>query len=61
MYIQIKNMGRKIRTFGDNKIKKQKFYHYKILSFRNNVDFDNIMLYNRISSSEKIINFWLYG
>ena len=47
-------MGKRIITFGDNKISKQKFNHYKNLIFKKDLDIDNIF-----SSREKSYKYFI--
>ena len=44
-------MGKKI-TFGDTEIEKHKFHCYENLTFWEDVDIDNILVSNKISSGE---------
>ena len=46
-------MGKGILTFDDIEIKKHKFYPYKSPIFLEDVDIDNILVSNNISSGEK--------
>ena len=46
-------MGKSILTFGDTEIKKHKFYCYKSSDFLEDVDADNVLVSNKISSDEK--------
>ena len=46
-------MGQSILTFGDTEIKKHKFYCYKSSDFLEDVDADNVLVSNKISSDEK--------
>ena len=46
-------MGKEILTFGHIEIEKHKFYHYKCLTFLLDVDIENILVSNNISSVVK--------
>ena len=46
-------MGKKIWTFGDIEIEKNKFYRHKSSVFLKDVDFDKLLVSNKISSSGK--------
>ena len=46
-------MGKEILTFGDTEIEKHKFYHYKSPTFLLDVDIENILVSNNISSVVK--------
>ena len=46
-------MGKRIITFGKIEIEKHKFYHYKNSTFLKDVDIDNLLISNKISSSKK--------
>ena len=46
-------MGKKVTTFGDIEIEKLKFHHYKIYIYLGDIDIDNKLISNKISSSKK--------
>ena len=46
-------MGKQILTFGDIEIEKHKFYHYKSPTFLLDVDIENILVSNNVSSVVK--------
>ena len=46
-------MGKSILTFSDTEIKKHKFYCYKSPDFLEDVDVDNVLVSDKISSCEK--------
>ena len=49
-------MDEEVITFGDTEIEKQKFYRYKSPIFLEDVNTDNILVPNKISSFAKNIN-----
>ena len=49
-------MDEEVITFGDTEIEKQKFYRYKSPIFLEDVNTDNILVPNKISSFGKNIN-----
>ena len=49
-------MSEETITFFDIEIEKQKSHHYKVLLFLEDVDINNILASNKISSDEKTIN-----
>ena len=51
-------MGKEILTFGDVGIEKHKFYRYKSPIFLD-VDIDNILVSNKISSGEKNYKYFI--
>ena len=51
--VKLYEMGNKVISFGDIEIAKSKFYRYKNPTFLNNVDINNMLISNKISSSEK--------
>ena len=52
-------MGKEILTFGDIEIEKHKFYCYKSPTFKEDGDIDNILVFNKISSSEKNYKYFI--
>ena len=52
-------MDKEIITFGDIDIEKQKFYRYKIRIFLEDVNTDNILVSNKISSYGKKDNYFI--
>ena len=49
-------MGKEILSFGNIEIEKHKFYRYKSPIFVEDVDTNNVLVSNKISSIEKTIN-----
>ena len=49
-------MGKEVLTFGNTEIEKNKFYRPKCPIFLKDVDIVKVLVSNKISSSEKIIN-----
>ena len=45
-------MGKEILTFGDVEVEKNKFYHIKVLFFKD-VDIEKVLVSKKISSGEK--------
>ena len=46
-------VGKVILMFSDIETEKHKFYHYKSLIFLEDVDIENLLVSNKISSGEK--------
>ena len=49
-------MGKEILTSGDIEIEKNKFYHHKSPIYLKIVDIEDVLVSNKISCGEKIIN-----
>ena len=57
-------MSKEIITFGDNEIRKHKFHRYKSPILLENVNIDNTLVCNKISSGEENYKYfisYLYG
>ena len=52
-------MGKEVSMFGRTEIEKDKFYRYKSLIFLEDVNINNMLLSNKISSGGKTINTFL--
>ena len=51
-------MGKEVLTFGDIEIEKNKFYHYKTSVHLRDVDFDKVLVSNKIFFSEKSYKYY---
>ena len=52
-------MGKEIVAFGNIQIEKHKFHRYKNSTFLKDVDNDNILISNKISSGEKHYRYFI--
>ena len=52
-------MGKKTLTFGDNKIERKKFYRYISSIFLKDVNIENILVSDKISSGEKNYKYFI--
>ena len=49
-------MGKEVLTFGDTDIEKDKFYCHRSPTFLKNIDIDEVLVSEKISSVEKTIS-----
>ena len=52
-------MDKEIVTFGDIEIEKHKFYRYKCPIYFEDVDIDNVLVFNKVSSSKKSYKYFI--
>ena len=52
-------MGKKILTFGDLEIEKNKFYHHKTPMFLVDVDIKKVLVSNKISFGDKNYKYFI--